>query len=162
MNNDKAVIRGKVTAQVIDRETGLVKKESVNHNIVTNQGDALIADALSNTPARTKVDNASGVIQVGTGYVDNGKTSTLQTSTGAPEPMDSGYPQPKGAWSTANDNVTVYRATWEPGDLNQTGINEAELGNGTDVMAYAQITPAVDVTSTDILQVTWELTFLGA
>ena len=76
--------------------------------------------------------------------------------------MDTGYPQTKGSWGAADDNVLVYVATFEAGDLNATGIDEALLGNGTDTLAYAEINPAVDVTTSDTLEVTWELTFLGA
>ena len=41
---------------------------TVHHNIVTNEGDALIADLLQNTPERTKLDSANAVIGVGTGF----------------------------------------------------------------------------------------------
>jgi hypothetical protein len=39
---------------------------SKHHNIVTNEGDALIADLLQNVTERTKLDNANAVIGVGT------------------------------------------------------------------------------------------------
>lgn len=134
-----------------------------NHNIVTNEGDALIADLLQETPERTKVDNANGVIGVGTGFTSEAKTvDALVTQTGSNEGMDGGYPQTKGAWAAADDNVVVYVATFEAGDLNDTGIDEALLGNGTDTLAYAQISPAVNVTTSDTLEVTWEITFTGS
>lgn len=136
---------------------------AINHNIVTNEGDALIADLLQNTPERTKVDNSNGVIGVGTGFVSEGKTvDALVTQTGSNEGMDTGYPQTKGDWAAADDNVIVYVATFEAGDLNDTGIDEALLGNGTDTLAYAEINPPVDVSSTDTLEVTWEITLLGS
>lgn len=136
---------------------------SVNHNIVTDEGDALIVDMLVTTGARTAVDNGNGVIGVGTGYVTELKsTDALVTQSGSDEAMDATYPLQKGAWAAADDNVVVYRSTFEAGDLNATGIDEALLGNGTDTLAYAQITPTVDVTTSDTLQVDWELTFLGA
>jgi hypothetical protein len=44
-----------------------------------------------------------------------------------------------------------------------TGIDEVALHNTTvDNLAYAQITPAVDVTAADTLAVLWEITALGA
>lgn len=176
---EKMGIKGKVTAIVRDANGNIKRREptwwqkllglpgsemiSVNHNIVTNEGDALIADQLANTPTRTAVDQANGVIGVGTGYTTEAKTvDALVTQTGSDEAMDTGYPQTKGAWAAADDNVLVYRATFEAGDLNATGIDEALLGNGTDTLAYAQVTPAVDVTSSDTLEVTWELTFTGS
>lgn len=179
MIREKMGIRGKVTVKVLD-SNGEVKRRkqtalqkflglpgskmiSVNHNIVTNEGDALIADLLQDTPERTKLDNTNAVIGVGTGFTTEAKTvDALVTQTGSDEAMDASYPQTKGAWAAADDNVIVYKSTFEAGDLNQTGIDEALLGNGTDTMAYAQISPAVDVTSTDTLEITWEITLLGA
>jgi hypothetical protein len=140
---------------------------SVNHNIVTDEGDALIADIMSQTPAKTKVDNTNGYIEVGTGFTSEAKsTLSCATPTGSPEVMDASYPQQKGAFGAANDNVTVYKSTFEAGDLNATGIDEAALINNAaaasaECLAYAQITPAIDVASTDTLAVTWELTFTG-
>ena len=136
---------------------------SVNHNIVTDEGDALVADLLQETPERTKVDNTNGVIGVGTGWVSTTKsTDALVTQTGSDEAMDATYPITKGDWAAADDGVIVYVSTFEAGDLNDTGIDEALLSNGTDTMAYAQITPAVDVSTSDTLEVTWEITYLGA
>lgn len=134
-----------------------------NNNIVTDVGDALVADLMQETPERTKLDNANAVIGVGTGYVSETKSVTaLVTQTGVDEAMDATYPQTKGAWGAADDGVVVYVATFEVADLNDTGIDEAILDNGTDTLAYAQITPAIDVSSTDTLEVTWEITLLGA
>jgi len=136
---------------------------SVNHNIVTNEGDALIVDMIVTTGTRTAVDNANGVIGVGTGFVTELKTTdALVTQSGVDEAMDATYPKQKGAWAATDDNVVQYRSVFEAGDLNATGIDEALLGNGTDTLAYAEITPTVDVTTSDTLQVDWELTFLGA
>lgn len=142
---------------------------SINHNIVTDEGDAMIADIMAHTPARVKVDGTNGYIQVGTGWTGTTpKANTvLNTPTGTPELMDSTYPKVKGTFGAANDNVTQYRSTFEAGDLNATGIDEAGLANNItpaswDLLAYAQITPAVDVSTADTLQVDWELTFLGS
>jgi len=134
-----------------------------NHNIVTDEGDALIADLMQETPERTKVDNTNGLIGVGTGFVSETKgTDALVTQTGSDEAMDATYPITKGDWAAGDDGVIVYKSTFEAGDLNDTGIDEALLGNGTDTLAYAQISPAVNVTSSDTLEVTWEITLLGA
>jgi len=179
MLKSRALITGKVIAIVYD-SNGNIKRHaqkwwqkllglpgnpmiSINHNIVTDEGDALIADLMQQTPERTKVDNTNGVIRVGTGYVSELKaTDALVTQVGVDEEMDATYPITKGDWAAGDDNVVVYIATFEVGDLDNTGIDEALLGNGTDTLAYAQITPAVDVSSTDTLEVTWELTFLGS
>ena len=139
-----------------------------NHNIVTDEGDAMVADILQETPERAKVDGTTGFIEVGTGFTSESKSITsCLTPSGSPELMDATYPQTEGAWGVALDNVTVYVATFEAGDLNATGIDEAALINdGTataaDALAYAQITPAVNVTTSDTLEVTWKLTFTGS
>jgi hypothetical protein len=55
------------------------------HNIVTKEGDALIADALLVSPNKAKVTSSSGYIQVGTGWTGNSaKTNTrCNTPTGS-------------------------------------------------------------------------------
>jgi hypothetical protein len=141
--------------------------EYKHHNIVTREGDALIADALMPTPTKTKVSLISGYIQVGTGWTGNSAKSNTRcnTPTGAMEALDSGYPVLKAAWGSVGDTTIQYRATFEAGDLNANGINEAALlnGNGTaaNCLAYAQITPSANVASSDTLQILWEITILG-
>lgn len=161
MTKETTGIRGRLRWAVRD-QYGNVTHEGVNHNIVTNDGDALIADALAETPARTRVDNANGQIAVGTGFTSATKTSTINSASGSPEALDAGYPQLKGSFGAADDNVVQYRATFEAGDLNATGIDEAELSNGTDVLAYAEISPSVNVGASDTLQIDWEITLLGS
>jgi hypothetical protein len=139
---------------------------SRHHNIVTREGDALIADALLPVPLKTKVDGA-GYMQVGTGWTGNSVKTTYRCNTpsGSFEVMDAGYPQLKAGFGSAGDTTIVYRATFEAGDLNVNGINEAALCNGQSTsaqcLAYAQITPVVNVSSSDTLQIQWELTILG-
>ena len=153
--------RNKRMVRIFDRE--YLKQLVVNHNIVTNHGDALIADLMAQTPAQTKVDNTSGVIGVGTGFTAEAKTVTaLVTQTGSNEAMDATYPKLKGAFNATDDNVVQYRSTFEAGDLIATGIDEAALGNAIYLLAYAEVTPVVNMTASDTLQVDWELTLLGA
>ena len=179
---DRIKIKGMVTVQVFD-EHGKLKKHKPNlfqrffglhgkfmvqefHNIVTREGDALIADALLAAPAKAKVSSASGYIQVGTGWTGNStKTNTrCNTSTGAMKALDASYPTLKAAWGSSGDTTVTYRATFAAGDLNANGINEACLLNGNAVgancLAYAQINPSVNVTSSDTLQILWEITIL--
>jgi hypothetical protein len=79
--------------------------------------------------------------------------------------LDSGYPALKAAWGSTGDTTLVYRATFAAVALNANGLNEACLLNGnstsSNCLAYAQITPAVNVTSSDSLQIQWEITILG-
>jgi len=179
MFRNKMGLKGVVTAKVygsdgnikrcepnmIERLLGLSGKEmiSINHNIVTSEGDALLVDALTTTPTQTLMNNANAVIGVGTGYSSAVKgTDALVTQSGSSEAMDATYPLQKGAFAAANDSTLVFKSTFEAGDLDATGIDEALLGNGTDTLAYAEITPVVNITTADTLEITWEITFLGA
>jgi len=179
---DKMRATGMVTVRVLDaagnvrrhrpgflrRLFGLPGRPMVScrHNIVTDEGDALVADAMLPSPFKAKV-GTSGCIQVGTGWTGNGVKSNTRCNTpaGGFKFLDSGYPQLKGQFGEAHDNVVVYRATFGEGQIAASGINEVALLNGSggdaNCLAYAQITPAVNMTSSDTLQVKWELTFLG-
>ena len=180
---DRIKIKGLVTVRVLDRDGNVKRRapgwfgrlfklqgrpmEQKYHNIVTREGDALIADALLASPTKTKVTSSSGYIQVGTGWTGNStKTNTrCNTSTGSMKALDSGYPVLKAAWGSTGDTTITYRATFAAGLLAANGINEACLLNGNsgtaNCLAYAQISPAVNVTSSDTLQILWEITTLG-
>jgi hypothetical protein len=180
---DRIKIKGMVTIRVFDKNGNVKRRppgwfrrllrlpgrlcEQRFHNIVTREGDALIADALLVNPNKAKVTSSSGYIQVGTGWTGNStKTNTrCNTSTGSMQALDSGYPALKAAWGSTGDTTVTYRATFAAGALNANGINETCLLNGNDgsanCLAYAQITPAVNVTSSDTLQILWEITILG-
>ena len=161
-------IKGCLKWAVIDKD-GAVTQKGENHNIVTDEGDAMIADLMSQSPARTKVDNTNGHIQVGTNWTGTTPKANevVNTATGSPKVMSASYPQLKGSFGATDDNVVQYRALFAAGDLDATGIDEAALLNhatpaSADCLAYAQITPAVDVTTSDSLQIDWEITITGA
>jgi hypothetical protein len=180
---DRIKVRGKVTVRVLDKDGNVKRKapgrfrrllgipgrlmEFYHHNIVTGQGDQLIADALTAAPARTKVTSGSGFIQVGTGWTGNSTkyNTRCNTATGPMKALDSGYAVIKGQWGQYEGNVVVYQATFALGELTANNINEACLLNGNDVsancLAYAQITPSVNITANDTLQIQWEITILG-
>jgi hypothetical protein len=180
---DKIKIKGMVTVQVFDchgklkrRRPGLLRQliglqgnfmVQEFHNIVTREGDALIADALLAAPTKSKVTSSSGYIQIGTGWTGNStKTNTrCNTPNGSMKALDASYPALKAVWGSTGDTTVTYRATFAAGTLNANGINEACLLNGnasgSNCLAYAQITPSVNVTVSDTLQVLWEITILG-
>ena len=180
---DRIKIRGRVTVRVLDKNGNVKRKkpgwfgrlfkmrgrlmEFCHHNIVTRQGDALIADALLAAPSRTKVTSAAGYIQVGTGWTGNSTKNNTRcnASTGSMKALDSSYPTRGANWGSTGDTTLSYRATFAAGALNANNINEACLLNGNtssaDCLAYAQITPSVNVTASDTLQVLWEITILG-
>jgi len=180
---DKIKIKGMVTVRVLDKDGNVKRRmpgwfgrllklqgrsmEYRHHNIVTREGDALIADALLASPTRTKVTSANGFIQIGTGWTGNGTKNNTRcnTPTGSMRALDSGFPALRAAWGSSGDTTVTYRTTFPAGVLNANGINEACLlnGNGTSAncLAYAQINPSVNVTASDTLQVLWEITILG-
>ena len=138
---DNIKIRGMVTVRVLDKD-GNVKRCAPNwlerllklpgrlmeyrqHNIVTREGDALIADALLASPARTKVTSTNGFIQIGTGWTGNGTKNNTRcnTATGSMRALDSGFPALKAAWGSSGDNTITYRTTFSAGLLNANGIN---------------------------------------
>jgi hypothetical protein len=180
---DRLQVKGMVAVRVLDRDGNVKRRpqtwfrrllripgrlmEQRFHNIVTREGDALIADALLASPAKGKVTSSAGYIQVGTGWTGNStKTNTrCNTATGSMKLLDSGYPALKAAWGNTGDTTVVYRASFAAGTLNANSINEACLLNGNsgsaNCLAHAQITPGVNVTSADTLQIVWEITILG-
>jgi len=180
---DRIKIRGNVTIQVFDKN-GKLKRRSPGffrrlfglrgkivfqekHNIVTREGDALIADAMLVSPTKTKVSSANGYIQVGTGWTGNSTKNNTRCNTpvGAMRALDENYPVLLDVWGEPGDTVVTYRATFPAGSLNANGINEACLlngnGNGANCLAYSQINPGVNVMPTDTFQVIWQLCFLG-
>ena len=183
---DRSRIKGRVTATVFTADGDVKRYEPtgirkllglkgrrmivVNHNIVTDEGDALIADIMSNSPARTKITAAAGFMPCGTGWTGTSPKTNgwVNTITGSAHALTATYPILKGSWGAANDNVLQYRAIYEAGTLNVSGINECAItSHATDIaatscLAYAQITPSVNVTSSDTLQLDWEISFVGA
>jgi len=180
---DKINIRGMVTVQVFD-QNGKLKRRSpgplrrlfclpgrlmvyCNHNIVTREGDALIADALLAVPTRAKVSSENGFIQVGIGWTGNSTKSNTRCNTpsGDMRALDANYPSILTSWGNQGDTTICYKATFTAGALNANGINEACLLNGNTItancLAYAQITPVINITSSDTLQIQWEITILG-
>lgn len=191
MFRDKSLIKGRVKLTVRDGNGNLKKRETwnikvflvmlictimgqfqnavemfkyemaINHNIVTDHGDALIVDMLVTTGTRTAVDNTNGVMGIGTGYVSATKSVTaLVTQNGANQGMEATYPKQKGAFNAADDNVIQYRSIFT--GHTATAIDEAALGNAVDFLAYAQVTPTVNLVPADTLQVDWEITMLGS
>jgi hypothetical protein len=79
--------------------------------------------------------------------------------------LDSGYPKLKAPWGSTGDNILIYQATFAAGSLTASGINETCLLNGNSTSAhslgYAQLTPVVNMTASDTLQVQWEVEMKG-
>ena len=179
---EKIKARGMVTVRVLDEHGNIkrhkpgilrrllgipgAKMEQRKHNIITNQGDALLADWLLTAPTKTKILETTGYIAVGTGWtgVSTKANTACNNQVGSRQVMDAGYPQTKGAFNAADDNIIIYRSTYPKGALIATGIDEVALMNDNtagECLAYAQIADVVNATSNDTLQIEWEITFLG-
>ena len=139
-----------------------------HHNTITTLGDNLIADMMISNPTQNKVDSTNGYMLVGTGWTGSTpkNNTSVNTAIGTFKKLDSGFPKIKGSFGAANGNVVLYRASFAAGDLNANGINEVALMNGNTAaakcLAYAQITPSVNVTSADSLQIDWQITVSGS
>lgn len=142
--------------------------KTCHHNTITSTGDALIADLLLSNPTLKKADSSNGYIAVGTGWTGSGAKSNknVNKAAGKARKLDEGYPKLEGSFGSDGDNVLLYRASFAAGELEANGINEAALMNGTDgnafSLAYAQITPSVNVTTSDSLQIDWQITVCGS
>ncbi len=139
-----------------------------HHNTITTTGDYLIADLFISEPTQNKVDATNGYMIVGTGWTGSSpkNNTSVNTATGTYQKLDAGFPKIKGTFGDTDGNVVLYRASFAAGDLNANGINEVALMNGNTseakCLAYAQITPSVNVTSADSLQIDWQITVSGA
>jgi hypothetical protein len=166
--NDAMHPTGTVIFEVYDKD-GILKQRSTNHNIITAQGDSYIADLLSLNPARVKLSAANGFIAVGTGWTGlNTKANTwVNTQVGIPTPLLAGYPQIQAPWGSVGANSLVSIGVYPIGSLNANGINEAALvtapiqGVITTCLAYSQVIPVANVTSSDSFMITWIINFLG-
>jgi hypothetical protein len=160
--------KGQVTVRLFDKD-GNLKSESVQYNIITSQGDQYIADLLSLTPARQKINATNCFVVVGTGYTGtNNKNQTwVNTQTGSPQAVTAGYPQLAGTWGNTGANILNFSFTYTVGSLSVTGVNEAALvsaniqGSSTTCLAYVQIA-STNVAISDSLQIVWSITFLGS
>jgi hypothetical protein len=186
MMRSKCCFKGTVTVRVCD-EFGVVKRkapnffqrllglpgkvmQSVHHNVVTRQGEAIIVDAMDSFPELVKPERDSGYMQIGLGW--NGKNTKHQKRCNKPIAIKELYTSPT-VWYYLDDedddgeepNLIRYRATFKQGELIANGINECCILNGNDdealSFAYAQITPALNVAKNDMLDIVWEIQVLG-
>ena len=184
MMKDTQRLKGMVTVTVLDKDgniktkprsflrklLGLPAQKMIykHHNTITNQGDGLLADWMLSTPTQTKVDESNGYMIVGTGWTGTSPkaNTSVNTATGTYKKLDSGFPKTSGAFGATGQNVVLYRTSFAAGTLSANGINEVALMNGNTssakCLAYAQITPSVNVTSADSLQIDWQITVSGS
>lgn len=107
------------------------------------------------------MDATNGYMHVGTSWIGSASknnTGGMNTPTGSFKKLDSTFPKNHAAFGSSGQNVVLYLTSFAAGELNANGINEVALMNGNTsaakCLAYAQITPSVNVTSADSLQIT--------
>ncbi len=176
-------LRGMVTVTVYDN-SGRVKKwprrwwetllhlpvrymNASHHNTITTQGDGMIADWMTGGSV-ARVDGTNGYMAVGTGWTGTSPKSNtkVNTAAGSAVKLDSGYPKKQADFGKTGQNIVLYRTTFSAGKVVANGVNEVALMNGSDssanCLAYAQITPAVNLSSSDTLVVDWQITVSGS
>lgn len=146
-----------------------LKCSGENHNIVTTEGDAWIADQLS-VAAKDPMDQ----MVLGTGTASPDKSDSWVSGT---------FPNSGAAAGTAGQisvgttpgtaSAIRYVGTFGPGYATQNSISEAIITNVTpgtsgadpgtgDVLCHALLDPVVNKGSLDELIITWDIKFLGA
>jgi hypothetical protein len=179
---NKICIKGMVTTIVYDKDGNVKRREpgffrrlfglpgkemiSRHHNIITKQGDSLIVDALEVHPYFPKIDMTTGYVQIGTGW--NGINTKYNRSCNEPTGIMKNltyYPDCLYSLSPDGKNGMIYEVTFQAGELNVNGINEACLfsknENMTISLAYSEITPPANVAISDSLEIIWEVLIEG-
>lgn len=160
-------ISGRVEIKLYDA-FGNIEKQ-IFHNVVTTQGSQLIADSLTLSPIRQKIDSTHGFMVLGTGWngTNPAANSWVNTQVGDAQALHAGYPQLQGTWGQTNGNVVIYRTVFPAGSINAVNINEVALttaassNTNTSCLAYAQITPPVTMSLFSTLEILWYISIVG-
>lgn len=140
---------GRVEITLLD-QYGRVKDYEVIHNVVTNAGDAHIADQMSSSPDEVVMSH----MEVGTGTGGGASSTTLVTALSRVA-LDS-FAQGTGA----NDNDVTYSATWGAG-TGTGAIREAGIFNddttGT-MLAYSSFA-VKNKGALDSLVINWTISY---
>lgn len=170
-SREVVTMKGTVHAVLYDENMN-IKAESLNHNIVTTQGDAYFVDRLTDNGAGTQV-----LMVLGTGTANVAKANTWVA----------GYFAGNGSAAAGNGLCTVttdagtastikYVGTFSAGYATQnniqrailTNINPAADGNGTPnastqfCIAHGTVSPTINKGTADTLVINWYITLLGA
>jgi len=133
-----------------------------NHNTITVQGEKLLANWMLGVPTKPRITDATGFIQVGTGWTGTSpkQNTRCNTPTASLKALSTGYPV-----INADQTGIIYKAYFDPDFFSSCTLNEICLLNGNtaqaEALAYAQIVPAVPITSYDALTIEWEIIFQG-
>lgn len=169
-------LSGKSGVAILFDSEGNVKQESKIDNLVVDEGDEYLVDALATTPAIAAQDCmalgegftslAKGDTWLTTGYAGNGHDTAGEGG------LDVGFPKIKPGGG-ANNKVLQFQATFDAGYATKTGIDEAIISNvnpdvdGLDpgasvILAHGEVSPVVNKGVNDSLVLVWEVSFLGA
>jgi hypothetical protein len=133
-----------------------------NHNTITVQGEKLLANWMLGVPTKPRITDATGFIQVGTGWTGNSPKQNTRCNTpfSTMQQISTGFPE-----LTQTENGVVYKAVFPTGFFNTRTLNEICLLNGNteqaECLAYAELNPAVPITSYDTLTIEWEIVSEG-
>ncbi len=133
-----------------------------NHNTITVQGEKLLADWMLGVPTKPRITDATGFIQVGTGWTGTSPKQNTRCNTPftTMQQISTEFPE-----LTEAENGVMYKAVF-PADFFLTRtLNEICLLNGNtelaECLAYAELSPAVPITSSDTLTIEWDIAFEG-
>lgn len=162
---DAVGMRGEVISELFGPD-GRLKDCQVTHNIVTEQGDFLAAEAIF-----TAAYSAWGM-KLGTATTTASKTgagsfqATGDYISGSAQALDDSTPK---AGATAD--IAQFRNQWAAGEATNATINRVSItenttdageADATATYAIAVFSSTIDKQAGDTLTVTWNVTYLGA
>ena len=156
MNCERIGIRGVVTVEVIDRETGKVKERRVEENTFTCFGAVVIGD-MWRGQLSTSLNVTANSFMIDRILLGDGNRSVFKILT--------------GVQNTATTGTGTYTLTFTVQDTSTDAYTVSTLGlscapfkpsTGVDLLYYSwfaqRLTTAVSKGSTDILSVNWTVT----
>jgi len=142
-------LKGKCHIQLFDKD-GNLKDEEIVMNVVTQAGDAHVADQL----ASSHDENEMSHMAIGTGT-----TAASSSDTALENELDRNALTSRTQGSGADDNDVIYVGDWAAGDgtgaITEAGIFNASSG-GT--MLCRSVFSAKNKGADDTLKITWTFT----
>lgn len=163
--NSPITLRGEVIAELYG-PNGELKQRLVQHNLVTSNGDQYCAKKLYSAPT------AMSGMKLGTATTAAAKSgagsfqAVADYVSGSAHAFDATYPK-----AGATNDIAQYKVTWAAGEGTNANINRVSIVNnttdageadGTNTLAIAVFSGAINKGASDTLAVTWNITMLGA
>ena len=144
--------KGKLLIELFDEKGGLKEKREI-HNLMTNVGEAHIADQLSSAPDESAMSHMS---------IGTGTTAPTSANTALEFQIDRNALTSRTQGAGGDDNDVIYVGDWAAAD--GTGaITEAGIFNSSasgTLLARATFA-AINKGASDTLKITWTVT-IGA